>query len=114
MAAYIKFDGLMALNARQKRAIKDLPRHAIHGSSPMKQIDHIRSWLEYGSGNAVFPKKIEGVKPSSNANCVVSVADELRIYVNSNSFRNAVKKYKWSQPATTNYNGNIKSSLSFG
>ena len=99
------------LSVKQRQTVKTLPRQAIHGLSPTKQIDAIRSWLEHGPGKAAFPKRSS---LHDSIHCVTAIADELRIKVKSGAFRNAVKKYKWSQPATTNYNGNIKSSLSFG
>ena len=82
------------LSVKQRQAVKTLPRQAIHGLSPTKQIDAIRSWLEYGPGKAAFPKRSSLL---DSVNCVTAIADELRINVKSIPFRNAVKKYKWKQ-----------------
>ena len=86
------------LTVKNRQAVKSLPKQTIYSWSPTKQIDAIRSWLEYGPGKAVFQKKIDGVKPSSNSNCVISIADELGINVKNNSFGSALKKYDWKKP----------------
>ena len=81
------------LSVKQRQAVKTLSRLTIHGWSPTKQIDAIRSWLEYGPDKTAF----RGCIPTDR--CVTAIADELRINVKSNSFRNAIKKYNWKKPA---------------
>ena len=81
------------LTVRQRQMVKTLPRQAIHGLSPTKQIDAIRSWLRHGSRKQVFPK----VSLHDSVHCVTAIADELRINVKSIPFRKAVKKYNWKQ-----------------
>ena len=85
------------LSVKQRQVVKTLARLAIHGWSPTKQIDAIRSWLEHGPGKAAFPKRSS---LHDSVHCVTAIADELGINVKSNSFRSAVKKYKWDRPPT--------------
>ena len=83
------------LSVKQRQAVKTLPRQAIHGLSPTKQIDAIRSWLELGPGKAAFPKRSS---LHDSVHCVSAIADQLRINVKSGAFRNAIKKYNWKKP----------------
>ncbi len=90
---YSDWHGLKSdLSVEQQQAVRTLPGKAIHGLSPTKQIDAIRSWLENGPGKTAF----RGCIPTDR--CVTAIADELGINVKSNSFRSAVKKYKWGRP----------------
>ena len=81
------------LTVKNRQAVKSLPKQTIYSWSPTKQIDAIRSWLEYGPDKAAF----RGCIPIDR--CVTAITDELRINVKSNSFRNAIKKYNWKKPA---------------
>ena len=92
---YSNWHGLKSdLSDKQQQAVRTLPGKAIHGWPPTKQIDAIRSWLEYGPGKAAFPKRASLL---DRVNCVTAIADELRINVKSIPFRKAVKKYNWKQ-----------------
>ena len=83
------------LTVKQRQMVKTLPRQTIHGLSPTKQIDAIRSWLGHGSRKLVFPK----VSLHDSVHCVSAIADQLRINIKGSAFRNAVKKYNWKRPA---------------
>ena len=94
MPHYTNWTGFKAdLSASQRKAVNTLPRRVIHGWSPTKQIDAIRSWLESSPGKAVFPK----ISLHDTVHCVAAIADELRINVKSAAFRHALKKYNWSR-----------------
>ena len=83
------------LTVKQQQMVKTLPKQAIHGLSPTKQIDAIRSWLGHGSRTAVFPK----ISMHDSVHCITAIADQLRINIKGSAFRNAVKKYNWKRPA---------------
>ena len=82
------------LTVKQRQMVKTLPRQAIHGLSPTKQIDAIRSWLGHRSRKQVFPK----VSLHDSVHCATAIADQLRINIKGSAFRNAIKKYKWKRP----------------
>ncbi len=97
MPHYTNWTGFKSdLSVRQRKAVNTLPKHTIHGMSPTKQIDTVRSWLEHDLGKAVFPKRSS---LHDSVHCVNAIADELRINVKSVSFSNAIKKYNWKKPA---------------
>ena len=83
------------LTVKQQQMVITLPRQAIHGLSPTKQIDAIRSWLGHGSRKKVFPK----TSLHDSVHCVTAIADQLRLNIESGAFRNAIKKYNWKRPA---------------
>ena len=94
MPHYTNWHGFKSdLSVKQRQAVKTLPRLTIHGWSPIKQIDAIRSWLEYGPYKAAFSK----ISLHDSVHCVAAIADELRINVKSGAFRNALKKYNWAR-----------------
>jgi len=106
MPAFVKLGDIMALNVRQKQAIRTLSKHSIYSWSPTKQIDAIRSWLEHGPGKAVFPKVVLFQQEQGHyVHYVIAIADELRINVKSGAFRNALKKHNWARASTATDDG---------
>ena len=100
---YTNWVGLKSdLSVKQQQAVRTLPEKAIYGWPPTKQIDAIRSWLEYGPGKAAFPKRSSLL---DSVNCVTAIADELRINVKSYVFRKSMKEYNWNSPVNNRTTG---------